>query len=297
MAADVLTMGQEGNGNAPTEEELAAVASRLGPGQRRVVERLLADYRDAAVVSPRELAAELDVSPSTVTRAAQALGFAGFPDFQAYLRDRFYRVSRERLTANVHRGEESPAVGAIRIMYKEAEDVRATAEDLDPAALQAAVEMLVSARRVYVFGTRGSLGLAIILSIRLRILVDDVRLLSLTAGDLPEQLLPLTRQDVVVVVDYSLIDRVALRVAEHAVSVDAPVIAITNHVPNPISRIAALTFVARSEDIPRLPSYTAGSAIVDALSMAIWLQNGAIAERRRSTANRILDDFETFAGW
>jgi len=70
----------------------AAVAEhydRLSPGQRRVIDRLLADTRYAAVVSAPELAHEVGVSESTVTRAAQALGFAGYPDLQARLRQRF----------------------------------------------------------------------------------------------------------------------------------------------------------------------------------------------------------------
>ena len=53
-------------------------------------------------------------------------------------------------------------------MLEDAESVRGTAEDLDPATLSAIVELLVGARRVYVFGARGSFGLALILMMRFR---------------------------------------------------------------------------------------------------------------------------------
>ena len=59
----------------------AAVAEhydRLSPGQRRVIDRLLADTRYAAVVSAPQLAHEVGVSESTVTGRHQTLE-PGYP--------------------------------------------------------------------------------------------------------------------------------------------------------------------------------------------------------------------------
>src|SRR5262245_22963083 len=58
----------------------------LSPSQRRVIDRLLKDTHYGALTSAQALAAELGVSVATVTRAAQGLHFAGFPDLQAHLR-------------------------------------------------------------------------------------------------------------------------------------------------------------------------------------------------------------------
>jgi len=134
---------------------------RLSPGQRRVIDRLLVDTRYAAVVSAPELAVEVGVSESTVTRAAQALGFAGYPDLQARLRQRFVDGVPERVEASLADLGDTPQAAAIRVMLEDAESVRATAEDLDPAALGAIVDLLIRARHVYVFGARGSFGLAL----------------------------------------------------------------------------------------------------------------------------------------
>src|SRR5260370_39973374 len=60
----------------------------LSPSQRRVIDRLLKDTHYGALTSAQELAAELGVSMATITRAAQGLHFAGFPDLQAHLRVR-----------------------------------------------------------------------------------------------------------------------------------------------------------------------------------------------------------------
>ena len=148
------------------------------PGQRRVIDRLLADTRYAAVVSAPQLAHEVGVSESTVTRAAQTLGFAGYPDLQARLRQRFVDGVPEHVEASLVDLGDTPEAAAIRVMLEDAESVRATAEDLDPATLSDIVDLLVGARRVYVFGARGSFGLALILAIGLRLLLPDARLLN-----------------------------------------------------------------------------------------------------------------------
>ena len=178
------------NGLRSVHAAVAERYDRLSPGQRRVIDRLLADTRYAAVVSAPELALEVGVSESTVTRAAQALGFAGYPDLQARLRQRFVDGVPERVEASLADLGDTSEAAAIRVMLEDAQSVRATAEDLDPATLTAVVDLLVKARRVYVFGARGSFGLALMLAIGLRLLLPDARLLNQTSA-LGRQLDPL----------------------------------------------------------------------------------------------------------
>src|SRR5215204_3461135 len=131
------------NGQGPTDLEaaLAEHYDRLSLGKRRVIDRLLADTRYAVVVSAPELAREVGVSESTVTRAAQALGFAGYPDLQGTLRERFFGATAvpERIDASATELGESPELAGLRVMREDADSVRATAEELSPETLGAAV--------------------------------------------------------------------------------------------------------------------------------------------------------------
>ena len=176
-------------------EITAAVADgyeRLSPGQRRVIDHLLADTRVGAVISAAELAREAGVSESTVTRAAQTLGFDGYPDLQARLRERFLDPSAvpERVAVGLADLGDTPEAAALRVMLEDAESIRATAQDLHPEVLREAVERLVNARRVYVFGSRGSHGLAVILSLGLRLILPDVQLLAQAVQKMWGQLVP-----------------------------------------------------------------------------------------------------------
>jgi DNA-binding MurR/RpiR family transcriptional regulator len=218
------------NGNGGLHEITTAVAEgyeRLSPGQRRVIDRLLDDTRLGAIISAAELAREARVSESTVTRAAQALGFAGYPDLQARLRERFLDPAgvSERVEAGLADLGDTPEAVALRVMLEDADNIRATAQDLSPETLRAAVERLIAARRVLVFGSRGSYGLATILALGFRLLLPDIRLLNQTVGDLADQLVPLNADDAVVVISFRRVDRVTLEVLRHAARVGASRIA------------------------------------------------------------------------
>jgi DNA-binding MurR/RpiR family transcriptional regulator len=276
----------------------AAVAERydrLSPGQRRVIDRLLADTRYAAVVSAPELAVEVGVSESTVTRAAQALGFAGYPDLQARLRQRFVDGVPERVEASIADLGDTPEAAAIRVMLEDAQSVRATAEDLDPATLTAVVDLLVNARRVYLFGARGSFGLALMLSIGLRLLLPDSRLLNQTVGDLPDQLLDMNDDDVLVAISFRRVDRATVDVLKHASRVGAQIVGIGDHLSSPVARSAKKMLVARLGPLRLMPSYAVGASLVNAVATAVSVRRRAQSAPQLRAAEQLWDDFGTYA--
>ncbi|MEO3868324.1 MurR/RpiR family transcriptional regulator [Nonomuraea sp. B12E4] len=73
--------------NEPMEARLAAVYPELPPGERAIVRVLLDDYPFAALGSLRALAERAGVSPPTASRLFDRLGFDGFAEFQAAVRD------------------------------------------------------------------------------------------------------------------------------------------------------------------------------------------------------------------
>ena len=286
--------------NSGLREVLAAVADRyerLSPGQRRVIDRLLADTRLGAVISAPELAQEVGVSESTVTRAAQALGFAGYPHLQARLRERFLDSSGvpARLEAGLAGLGDSPEVVALRVMLEDAESIRATAEDLALETLRDAVQDLVAAHRVYVFGSRGSHGLALMLSMGLRLLLSDVQLLTQGGGDLPDQLMLVGPSDAVVAISFRRLDRVTLAVMRHASRVGARRIALTDGLSNPLARLAERVLIARVGPLRLMPSYAAGASLVNALLTAVSLRTHTDAAPRLATAEQLWADFDLHA--
>ncbi|MEV4800010.1 MurR/RpiR family transcriptional regulator [Nonomuraea sp. NPDC049421] len=85
---------------------LSAVYAELPPGERAVVRVLLDDHPFAALGSLRALAERAGVSPPTASRLFDRLGYAGFADFQAAVRDG--ARDRSRLLEYVTRPDDEP---------------------------------------------------------------------------------------------------------------------------------------------------------------------------------------------
>lgn len=282
------------NGQPEIERRIAANYHRLTRGQRRAIDRLLFDIRYAAVTSAPELALEANVSESTVTRAAQALGFSGYPDLQMHLRSRFFNTVATRLETGVAELGTTPEVAAIRVMLEDAESVRATAEDLSPETVRAVVDALVGARRVFVFGERGSHGLALMLGIGLRLL-RDARILSQAAGDLPDQLIEIGPEDVLIAISFRRVGRATVGVVRHAASVGAQTIVLTDHLSSPASRAASLVLLARLGPLRLMPSCAAGASLINGLLTAVALQTRDDASPRLEAVERLLQEFGAYA--
>ena len=258
---------QEGCGNGVAEVERAVAANyhRLSRGQRQVIDTLLADVRRGAVVSAADLAADTKMSESTVTRAAQALGFGGFPDLQSRLRTSLVDARVARLEASSSALAPAPEDAALQVMLEDARDIQVTVEAIGSAALAAALAAIVSARRVHIFGSRGSHGLALMLGIGLRMLLSDARVLRQEAGDLADQLTAIGPEDAVVAIGFHRAHRDTTVVARVAARVGATLIAIADRPSSPIARYADVVLVARIGPLRLVSSHAVGASLVNAL--------------------------------
>lgn len=283
----------EGSGLAAIDRAIAEHYAELSAGQRKVIDRLLADTRYGAVISAPELATATGVSEATVTRAAQALGFAGYPDLQRHLRDRFVAPVDDRLRAD----DDARMSGSIaaRVLADDAALIREMAEDLSLDEIAATVDALVHARRVLVIGERGSHGLALMLGIGLRLLLDDVRILTGSAGDLPDQLLGIGTGDLVVAISFRRVDRLTVEVLRQSRVLGASTIALTDHRSSPAARAADRVLIARTGTLRLMPSFAPGASLVHALLEEVAALRRDAASDRLRTAENLWDAFDAYA--
>jgi DNA-binding MurR/RpiR family transcriptional regulator len=275
---------------SPLEDIDAALAAhygRLSPSQRRAIDRLVADTRYGAIVSPAELARLVNVHPSVVTRAAQVLGFEGFPDLQARLRAGFLQPQApRRVSPGVQ--DETPEAIALASLLADAEYIRSTAEALSPRTLESVVSALVKARRVYIFGAVGSHGLALLLSLALRLLLPDTRLLRQDYGDLAEQAVGLDASDALVVIGFHKVGRVTTELVRWAASLGATTIGIADSRSNPVARATSHALCVHIGGQRQLKGYpAAGTSLVNAIATAVALRTGDSARLRIEAAHQL----------
>jgi DNA-binding MurR/RpiR family transcriptional regulator len=257
-----------------------------------------ADLRYAAVVSAPALAQETGVSQAMVTRAAQALGFSGYPDLQATIRERFAGPASDRLVATSRELEGTSGAVMRRVMLEDAENIRASAEDLTDETVQRVVDCLLAARQVYVHGARGSHGLARILAYVLSLLLP-VRTLAESPAAVLDDLVGLTPQDVVVVISFHAgspprrMDCLAVDLMCFAEKVGAPRIVITDQISGHLARLATLKMIVRLSRLRLTPSYAPGASVINGLVTAIALSARDVAAPRLAAAEQLWGIFDS----
>jgi DNA-binding MurR/RpiR family transcriptional regulator len=283
------------DGLVQVEQAVAARYGVLSRGQRRVIDLLLTDTRRGAVLSAADLAAEASVSESTVTRAAQALGFAGFPDLQARLRASFASSRIERLRASAAVLGNTPEEAALQVMLEDADEIRTTVSQLDLATIRAALDAIIGARRTHVFGSRGSHGLAHMLVLGLRMVLPETRLLRQEAGDLVDRLTRIEAGDTVIAIGFHRVHRDTVHVVREARRAGALTIAITDRRSGPIGREADLALIARIGPPRLVSSHTVGASLVNGLLTAAGLQLQDRAAEHLQALEKLMDQLGTHA--
>ena len=180
-------------------------------------------------------------------------------------------------------------------MLDDAERIREMAEDLSPDDIRAVVDALIGARRVVVFGERGSHGLALMLAMGLRLVLPDARMLSQEAGDLPDQLLGIGAGDVVVAVSFRRVDRMTVNVLRRGRTAGATTIALTDHRSSPAARAADLTLIARLGRLRLMPSFAPGASLINALLEEIAARTQPDVAARLQEAEELWNQFGSYA--
>lgn len=127
----------------------------LRPAEQRVADAVLSDVDYAVHASNADLAQRANVSEPTVTRFCRTIGCDGVRDFKL-------RLAQSLVVGNMYfkQPPRMPDGGALLPYWSSVFDNVREAIDqaerqIDPQQIRAAVEMLATARRVFVFGVGG----------------------------------------------------------------------------------------------------------------------------------------------
>ena len=136
-----------------------AALPRTTPAERRVAELALADPAGSAALTVTALAEAATTSQATVVRFAQRLGYDGYPELRLALAAAGAdERARQRDTVpgtDIAAGDDAATVIA-KVGHLDANAVRDTAAQLDPAALAAVADALAGARRIDLYGVGAS---------------------------------------------------------------------------------------------------------------------------------------------
>jgi len=266
-------------------DTIRAGLSRLPGAERRVAEVVLQDPETVAFGTVARVAAQAGTSGPSVVRLADRLGYAGFLGLQEAVR----RDLRHRLRPAVERIRSAAAARADvlpRALEVELANVRLSLGGLDPAAFEAAVARLASARsRVSVIASEQFRGVGLTFAGELGIVRDGVRLVDGSPFRVASQLARLRRGDTVVLLDLRRHETWLLDAARQVAARGAARIVLVDSELSPLARGALAVLPVAAEGAGPFDSHVGMLAVANALV-------AGVAARLRRAVTRRLDALE-----
>ena len=264
---------------------LTAVESSLGNMSKR--QKLIAEYilehgGAAAHETASAIAAETGVSESTVVRFAVFMGYEGYPEMQKALRTSLRKrmTSVERIEDVNSRVREEDIIDGV--LDGDSDMILFAKRELDREAFKKSVDMLMSAKKVYLIGMRSSSVLAQFMNYYLRLLLDNVTLVCPSGGsEIFEHLVNLSSDDVVFAISYPRYSSGTIRAAEFARRRGAGVIVLTDSETSPIAAGADAVLAAKSEMVSFVDSLVAPMSIINAIIAYIGKRRPDVADKFR----------------
>ena len=182
---------------------LEEVLPELSKGQKRIAGYILENYDKAAYMTAQTLGETVGVSESTVVRFATELGFDGYPQLQIQLREtvRVRLTTVQRIEATNDRISDANVLDTI--LLNDADKIRATLDTVDRDAFVRAVDLILSAKNIYIMGMRSSAILADFMHYYFGLLFDNVRLIRPASGsEMFEHLMKVHSDDVIIAISF-----------------------------------------------------------------------------------------------
>ncbi len=267
----------------------------MSKGHKKITDYIRENIDEAAFMTAAKLGKCVGVSESTVVRYAMSLGYEGYPELQ----DALSQVVKGRLSVmdrmDMQYGKSSRSELITSVLMADMARINETLELVDVDAFETAMELICSARNVYVVGIRQEAPLAAFLSFYLNIMFGNVHLVQTSSvNEIFEQMIRVDSKDVVIGISFPRYSVRALKALEFANSRSASVIAITDDVHSPMNMYSAVNLFAKSSSVSIVDSLVAPLSLVNALIVGLCMKKKREVFENLHTLEEIWADYQVY---
>ena len=246
---------------------------KMSKGHKAIARFIKEDYDQAVFMTAAKIGEKLSVSESTVVRFASALGYSGYPEFQKkraeWVKNKLNVV--QKVGAKYGQSTQSEILSSV--LNGDIEKINDTLHNLDPAAFETAVNIILEAKTIYIVGIRSCEPLADFMSFYLNMIRGNVVLLRTTSvSEMFEQMIRIDEKDAIVGISFPRYSMRTLKAMEFANDRNAKVISITDTVHSPMCLYSSCNLFARSDMVSIVDSLVAPLSVINALVVALCLK-------------------------
>lgn len=275
--------------------EMSERYSHMSKNQKVIASYISDHYEEAVFMTAAKLGDVLQVSESTIVRFAVMLGYDGYPEFQQalanWVKEQLAKVRKLGVNSS-----DSARTGILQsVMQSDMDKIAATMEHLDPAVFDAAVDMILKAKKIYVCGLRSCEPLADFLTFYLNMIRGDVVCLKTTSmSETFEQMIRINEKDVFIGISFPRYSMRTLKAAEFANDRNARVISITDTTHSPMCMYSGCNLLARSDMVSIVDSLVAPLSVINALVVALCMKRPAEVKKNLQTLEDTWNSYQVY---
>jgi len=282
----------------PHENIIARIQEKMkkcSKGQRAIGQFIIEQYDKAAFMTAARLAKIVGISESTVVRFASELGYDGYPGFQKALQE----IVRLKITGYQRMEIAIDKIGhddiLSNVLHADMDRIKRTSENINIKDFELAVDMILSAKHVYVLGFGSSSLLADFLASYMTMFSDNLKVITTSdTSGIFEQLLKLKPGDVVIGMSFPRYSKRIIQAMHFAKDNAAKVITLTDSQTSPVTKYADISLVACSDMTSFVDSLVAPLSVINALVVAIAMRKKDEVYSTLEKLEKIWDEYEVY---
>ncbi|WP_101772930.1 MurR/RpiR family transcriptional regulator [Peptostreptococcus faecalis] len=267
----------------------------MSKGQKLLAQYTFENYPKVAFMTAAKLGEIVGVSESTVVRFATALGYSGYPKFQDSLQEliktKLTTVERVELS-NIDYSSDSLILE--NVLNNDIENINDTLHSLDSKLYEEAVDVIISARKLYIMGLRSSIYVAKYLGYYLNYILDNVVIIRMDMGEPFEQMIKLGEGDVLISISFPRYSKKTLQVVNFAKERGAKVIAITDSVNAPTAKTSDIVLTVKNNMVSFVDSLVPAFSVSNAIVIGVAMRERDDIKQYFNDLEKIWEKFEVY---
>ena len=158
------------------------------------------------------------------------------------------------------------------VLKTDIDNIKETMDSLEQKSYEDAINLMISAKKVYVMGLRSSIYVAKYLGYYLNYILDDVVIIRMDMGEPIEQMMKLGPGDVLIAISFPRYSRKTIQVARFAKNRGAKVIALTDSNNAPTAKISDVVVTVRNNMVSFVDSLVPAFSVANALVIGVAMR-------------------------
>lgn len=247
--------------------------SSMSKGQKLIAHFIEQHYDQAAFLTASKLGELVGVSESTVVRFATEIGYSGYPELQKamqeMIKDKLTSVQRIDVTAA--KIENNDVLETV--LNQDIQKIRRTIEETSRDDFKRAVDAIINAEHIYIYGARSASALANFLGYYFGLIFDNVHIITTgSRSGVYEDLFRISDKDALIGISFPRYSRVSVNAMSFAHSRGASTISITDNMLSPLVPHSTSVLIARSDMASVVDSLVAPLSLINALIVATVIE-------------------------